>query len=507
MIKLFDSYKKKLVEITPTDNYFKMYSCGPTVYQYQHIGNLRAAWLPDTVAKVAKLNGINVSWVLNITDVGHLVGDGDEGEDKIEKGAKTEGKKVEEIINFYTEDYLKQASSINLDIPKDKNLPKATDYIIGQMKLALELVSQGRAYILNDGIYFEASANLDLEVPFDLNKSGDSTFTGREIHNSDRQPGDFALWKFVPENTLQKWRFNHFDETANDVLRVLQKLNDPDLFNLPNRWGVPGWHSECVVMNKEIHGDGINSLDKHTSVIDVHFGGEDHIDIHHRNEILQSEALGFHLSKYWVHNKFVLVDGTKMSKSLGNVYTIVGEKKNTGFESIQEKGFDPLSYRMMLMEHHYTVQLDFTWDKLEQSQARLYNMRKEIAKILSLAKTESIEIDKKFVKPNQPVLIDILNNNLDCPKFLEMFNDLVKTTIENGVITKDKLMDILFWENNFLKMDLIPQIPSEIYKLGDQRDRAKKAKDFETSDSIRDLINQKGYQIDDYSWGFGFWKK
>ncbi|NJK71308.1 MAG: hypothetical protein HC932_03595, partial [Thermales bacterium] len=190
---------------------------------------------------------------------------------------------------------MKQVDAIALDIPIEKMRPQATDHILGQMRLALQLVADGRAYILDDGIYFEAQANLDLNVPFELDKKGDNSFTGRTIENSQKAPADFALWKFVDENSLQKWKFNQFDETAELVLKILSQSENSHNIDLPNRWGVPGWHSECVVMIDKLLGDGELKSDEGKSLIDVHFGGEDHIDIHHRNEILESEALGFHL--------------------------------------------------------------------------------------------------------------------------------------------------------------------------------------------------------------------
>ncbi|NJL97064.1 hypothetical protein HC864_04625 [Candidatus Gracilibacteria bacterium] len=472
---------------------------------------MRAAWLPDTFAKVARIAGWKVDWVLNITDVGHLVGDGDDGEDKLEKSAREESKKVEEIVDFYTQDYLKQVDAIALDIPIEKMRPKATDHILGQMRLALQMVADRRAYILDDGIYFEAQANLDLNVPFELDKKGDNSFTGRTIENSQKAPADFALWKFVDESSLQKWKFNQFNETAQLVLKILSQPENSHNMDLPNRWGVPGWHSECVVMIDKLLGDGELKNDEGKSLIDVHFGGEDHIDIHHRNEILESEALGFHLSNYWVHNKFVLVDSAKMSKSLGNVFLVVGDKNVTSFESIAGKGFDPLSYRVMLMEHHYTSQLDFTWAKLKISQARLYNLRKECSKILSFARVNSIIVDKPINENQKQVLLEILLDNLDTPKFLGKFGDFVKD-VSNEIATKStlnpkNLAAIKFWEDEFLKLDLLPSLDSEILVIAEQRSIAKNKGDYQKADQLRDKILEKNIQIDDYAWGWGLWKK
>jgi cysteinyl-tRNA synthetase len=555
-LKLFDSYKKQAVLIEPTKaGVLKIYGCGPTVYNYQSIGNMRAVWLPDTITSVAKLSGYEVQWVSNITDVGHLVDDGDDGEDKIEVGAKRENKTVEEIINLYLNDFKYQCEGLNFNLPKGVFQPRATDYIKEQMILALELLKEDRAYLLQDGIYFDSIVNGRLNLPdhpvfkqqptIEQNK-----FTGRSIvDENQKNPGDFALWKFVDENSLQKWKFNQYDETESLVISIIQKDGIPKTF--PNLWGCPGWHSECVAMISQILGKkrfgGDFSFESKVSnndyEIDIHTGGEDHIDIHHKNEILQSEALGFHLSKYWIHNKFVLVDEKKMSKSLGNVFLVKGDKRDTGFYSFtnppvdtfspelktqivkkykelkltsndayfdwQNFKFDPLAYRLMLLEHHFTEQMNFTWEKLWDSQNRLWNLRKEAAKISSWARlkpTEEIIDDKQ-----KQILLDYLLDNLNTPKFLEKFQMFLAETA-NGLLQTNTLNPknwglLNMWENEFLKLNLISPITDQVYDLALQRQEAKTAKNWELADSIRSQIQDKGFQIDDYSWGFGLWQR
>ncbi|MEI6728247.1 MAG: hypothetical protein WCK98_01260 [bacterium] len=553
-LRLFDSYKKMVVEIEPTEKgKLKIYGCGPTVYNYQSIGNMRAVWLPDTITSVAKLSGYEVEWVSNITDVGHLVDDGDDGEDKIEAGAKRENKTVEEIINLYLNDFKNQCAKLNFNLPKGVFQPRATDYIKEQMILALELLNEDRAYLLNDGIYYDSVVNGRLNLPdhpvFKLQSTIEQNkFTGRDIvDESQKNPGDFALWKFVDENSLQKWKFNQYDETENLVISIIQKDGIPKTF--PNLWGCPGWHSECVAMISQIlgkkrFGGDFSFADKVSNneyEIDIHTGGEDHIDIHHKNEILQSEALGFHLSKYWVHNKFVLVDDKKMSKSLGNVFLVQGYKKDTGFYSFtcppvdtfspelktqivkkykelkltvndadfdwQNFKFDPLAYRLMLLEHHFTEQMNFTWEKLWDSQNRLWNLRKEAAKISSwvrLNSTEQVVDDKQ-----KQVLLDYLLDNLNTPKFLEMFQMFLAETA-NGLLHNKTLHPknwglVNLWENEFLKLNLLPENNQEIIEMAMQRQTFKEAKDWTTSDNFRSKIQQQGFQIDDYSWGWGVW--
>ncbi len=555
-ITLYDSFLKSNVTITDrttvSNGIIKVYSCGPTVYNYQHIGNMRAAFLPDVFARTARIAGYEVEWVLNITDVGHLVGDGDgvnvsNAEDKIEKSAKSSGKTVGEIVDFYLKDYFAQAKAIGVELPVGRMNPKATEFIPQQMILALELLRDRRAYLLEDGIYFDFEANLDLKVPFNLKSGdGDNNFTGRNIVNTTKSPQDFALWKFVSTDNLQRWCFADYE----NVIEVFAQCDDPEIGlhgNVLNYWGTPGWHSECVAMicrilgNKFIKNRAKFSFSdyKDETVIDVHFGGEDHIDIHHKNEILQSEALGFHLSNYWVHNKFVLVDAKKMSKSLGNVFLVTGSKETTGFDSLVSRGYDPLSYRMLLLEHHYNNPMDFTWEKLTTAQTRLDNLRKEVAKIVSFATTDyilvedfwphnidnsdddkidsedsvvdSFDDDNRAQSAQIKVLLSYLTNDLDTPKFLEKFTEFVlqvSNEINNNQnLNKKNLVTIMFWERKFLNLGLTPEIPQAIMDLGALRSDAKLAGDYPKSDEYRTSIQAQGYQIDDYKWGWGVWKK
>ena len=549
-LRLYDSYLKKIVTIVPNETVepdtIKMYSCGPTVYAYQHIGNIRAVVLADTIIKTAKICGWNTQWVLNITDVGHLVGDGDEGknavdsEDKIQKAAKTSGKSVEEIVSFYTNDYLAQTKALNIDLPidmdhfqKDLNFgvvnPKASEYIKEQMVLALELLRDDKAYLLDDGIYFDSEANKDLQVPFKI-VEGDSDFTGRDLVNTVKNPADFALWKFVSENTLQKWKFYDFP----DAIAVLaQCVTEGRIMNM---WGCPGWHSECVAMicailarkmiknrkqftfldfaDSALTGTQYSN-NQHTNeyVIDLHLGGEDHIDIHHKNEILQSEALGFHLSKYWVHNKFLLVDGKKMSKSLGNVYTVIGDKETTGFDSIVSRGFDPLAFRLLLLENHYTNQMDFTFDKLTQSQARLYGLRKEIAKIISFKQNFGFteDLDMEILEMDKKPFLEILANNLNTPKFIDNYQqkilEISNNIKQNEIMTENDYKLLYDLHNELVQINLFKSPTREIRILADLRWKAKTNKDWKLSDEFRAKIETQGWAVDDYVWGYGLWVK
>jgi cysteinyl-tRNA synthetase len=582
---LYDTYQKKLVTIDPEQSVekgvLKMYSCGPTVYGYQHIGNLRAVFLPDMIARIAKISGWKVEWISNITDVGHLVGDGDNGqnvteaEDKLEKGAKRENKSVQEIVDFYTIDFVKQCEVVGIDLPSGKMLPKATEYIKEQMILALTLMCEGKAYVLADGIYFDSNYNSELfgesdfvitqplkailEIQAKIAKGNSNQFTGRDIKNITKNPEDFALWKFVSEDSLQKWRFRDFEE----VTKVLHNLTDTNskfcdyldqladtakyesyldfIIDLCGYPGCPGWHSECVAMICAITstitpskssdfvtpqegnlGFSFNPF-KDRTVIDLHLGGEDHIDVHHKNEILQSEALGFHLSKYWVHNKFVTVDGKKMSKSLGNVFLVTGKYEETGFYSfeyppqeIQDKfkikRFDPLAYRLMMMEHHYTQQMDFTWEKLAQSQARLFNLRKEGAKLQSFRDgVSTYKWDKQPYGSTRSNLYLHLNNDLKISEFLEMFKVEILKAIEKAkkeTSINDEIVELSYIDRDCLNLKLFLTIEKstiEVINLGKERQKAKEEKNWQLADQLRSEIAKNGYQVDDYSWGYGIW--
>ena len=544
-IKLFDSYQKKEIILEPANsveiNTLKIYSCGPTVYNYMHIGNLRAAWLGDAISNVAKMAGWKAEWISNITDVGHLVDDGDDGEDKLEKGAKREGKKVQDIVDFYTQDYLKQCQAIGIKLPTGIMQPKATEYIPEQMLLALTLLKDKKAYTLDDGIYFDSEFNNQLFEQSEIlknhqplkaileiqakQKAGQSNdYNDRNIKNTTKNSGDFALWKFVTEDSLQKWRFQDFAVVKDLVENV----------EIMAKWGCPGWHSECVAMicdvtrqlqdlkNLESSPKTQFSFQEFTNrtVIDLHLGGEDHIDVHHKNEILQSEALGFHLSNFWVHNKFVLVDGKKMSKSLGNVFLVVGKYEDTGFYSLENppqevqdkfkiERFDPLAYRLLMMEHSYNTQLDFTWEKLAQSQTRLFNLRKLGARALSFANYQGVKKIQSKASPMIDQLTKILIEDLDFPSFLSQYSQFLESLINK--ITKEQILtDIDFelielFDKEVLKLKIIENPSQGAVELAKNRQIAKADKDWSEADSIRQQISQLGYQIDDYPWGYGLW--
>jgi cysteinyl-tRNA synthetase len=529
-LKLYDDYLKRSFILNPklssTRSVIRMYSCGPTVYAYQSIGNMRAVWLPDTIHSLIKLVGIDVDWALNITDVGHLVGDGDAGEDKIEKAARNSGKTAEYIIDHYTLDYKAQCEALNFALPQGKYNPKATEFIPEQMVLAITLMNKKLAYHLDDGIYFDFSAFIESNlaqseqikaiIETELKNTNISTdYTGREIKNTQKDPRDFALWKFVEQNAIQKWRFLDYPTISSMVSE--ENYTPTEVDDLLNRWGCPGWHSECVCMICGVLRNTKNEVDlsyyevfKNLDfIIDLHTGGEDHIEVHHKNEILQSEALGFKLSEFWIHNGFVMIDGGKMSKSKGNVYLVTGSKSETGFESLVEKGFDPLAYRLMLFEHHYREQMNFTWEKLEQSQTRLYNIRKLSAMVRYFARKNAIVTHNTIEVTGE--LLSTLLNNLDTPKFMELYSALLLTCVneirEHNSLSVNQYTQLVVWEVEFLKLDLFPVFSHEVIALLLKREKEKEAKNYEIADLLRKQIQELGLELDDYSFGSAIWQK
>ncbi len=504
-IKLYDTYLKQDVEIN-LDKTIKMYSCGPTVYSYLHIGNVVAVMMPELITNTIRYSGGKVNWVSNVTDLGHLTDDGDNGDDKMEVGAKREGKTAAQIAQFYYEDYLDQLKALNIDNPEGFNNPHASDYIYEQMLISLYLLQEKRAYITDDGIYFSNRGNQDIDRSFLPKFSGSAEFSERDIVNSEKDPEDFALWKFVDENTLQKYRFIDYP--------LLSTINIDD--SILSLWGCPGWHTECVAMIGAVLGYGVgyqpkqfsfDTLKTEDSLVDIHTGGEDHIEVHHKNEILQSLALGLKLSKYWVHNRHLKVDNQKMSKSLGNSFNVKGDKSITGIDSIIGKGINPLAFRLLFLEHDYREQINFTWDKLEQSQNRLFSLYKLGAAIqaknLVLSETDTNpELDQQFTQ----LLLDNLNSRETLELFQKELTDTV-TSLNNKEVRHFVINSLYKLDKIVLKLNIFQVVPNEYQQLAKLRIEEKNNKDYQKADVIRDELSTQGYIIDDYTWGTGLWKK
>ena len=455
MIKLYNSLTRTNEELKPINgDLVKMYSCGPTVYMHPHIGNMRAYIFMDTLRRVIKYNGYRVLGCMNITDVGHLTDDADDGEDKMEKSAKRENKSPYEIAKYYTDIFLDNLKMLNIDIPE--HITKATEYVPQMIEFIKKLEEKGYTYIIDDGVYFDVSKFKDYGKL--SNKNMDEIGVARVEENSQKKhPFDFALWKFVPENHIMKW---------------------------DSPWGVgcPGWHIECSAMSYDVLGDHF----------DIHTGGIDHLPIHHENEIAQSNcALGHRVVEIWMHNEFVLVDGGKMGKSLGNCYTL---------EQLKEKGFDPLAFKLFCLNTNYGKTINFTFDGLKASQSTLENLKKIVAE----HKNGSNTIDPDKLKKYKENFLNAVNDNLNTPLALGVLFSMLRSEpkskqIYDLAIDFDRVFGLKLDEE--IKSES-QSIPDEIKDLAGKRWQAKQDKDWALADKLRAEVTQKGYQILDTKDGY-----
>ena len=465
-IRLHNTLTKNLDEFTSQEpGKVKLYTCGPTVYDYLHVGNWAAYVYWDTLVRMLRANNYEVDRVMNITDVGHLTSDEDEGEDKLEKGAKREGKTAWDVARFYADDFLDGMDRLNLISPK--YVPYATEYIPQQLELVRKLNDGGFTYQIDDGIYFDTSkfptyadfARLDLEAQ----RAG-----ARVTFNDEkRNPSDFALWKFTPagEKRDMEW------PTPAD-------LTDEGA----ERPGFPGWHLECSAMAMDLLGE----------TLDIHTGGIDHIPVHHTNEIAQSEAItGKPFSNYWLHNNHLKVDGTKISKSLQNGFTL---------NDLEEKGFSPLDYRMFVLQGHYRNEGNFTFENLDAAKNRLKHWR-NVAALRHQATGSGQESGEIVTR-----ILDALNDDLNTPEALriidETFSDIESRTldaIDAGALTYlidsiDKMLGLKLTETT-------PAITDEQKAIIAERQTARDNKDWTRSDELRDQLAEQGTVVRDTSSG------
>ena len=460
MIKLYNSLSRRLEELKPiTEGLVKMYTCGPTVYYYPHIGNMRAYIFMDTLRRVIKYNGYNIQGVMNITDVGHLTDDGDNGEDKMEKMAKKTQKSPYEIAKFYTEIFFSDLEKLMVDVPE--HITKATEYIPQMIKFVQKLEEKGYTYIIDDGVYFDVSKFSGYGQL--SNKDMDTVGVARVEENSQkRHPFDFALWKFVPDEHIMKW---------------------------DSPWGIgcPGWHIECSAMSGDILGDKF----------DIHTGGIDHKSIHHENEIAQNDcAFGHQVVNSWLHNEFVLVDGGKMSKSLNNIYTI---------SQLDEMGYEPLAYKFFCLNTNYTKKINFTFDGLKAAQLSLNNLRK----ILQEHKGKETKISPEVLAKYREEFLNAINDNLNTPLALGVLFSMVKNEeksndIYNLALDFDRVFAVGL--DRTIEESVV-DIPEDIKELAELRWQAKLNKDWASADKYRNEIQDKGYVILDSKDGYKIEKK
>jgi cysteinyl-tRNA synthetase len=459
-LKLYNTLTRKKEVFKPIKkDSVGIYSCGPTVYWYQHIGNLRTYIFSDLLKRVLEYNGYNVKHVMNITDVGHLTSDADVGEDKMEKAAIKEGKKAEDIADYYWKIFKDDFKKLNITEP---NIwAKATEHIKEQIELIKKLEKKGFTYRTSDGIYFDTSKLKDYGKLAKLNI--ENLKAGKRTEMRDKKnKTDFALWKFSEEPGKRQ-----------------QEWNSP--------WGVgfPGWHIECSAMSMKYLGE----------TIDIHTGGEDLIPVHHTNEIAQSEAAtGKKFVNYWLHGAFLTFGGEKVSKSKGGLYTI---------SELEKEGFSPLSFRYMCLTKHYKKPLNFSLEILKSSQ----NSYERLKNIISQIKSSEKKINKKNIENAKKQFLDIINDDLNSSRALSFLWEILRDERLNDsekyelAINFDKVFGL-----DLDKKEKI-EVPAEVKELAEKREESRKGKDWKKADEIREKINKKGFEILDGKNGWEIKKK
>ncbi len=442
MIKLYNSRSRKKETFTPLrQNEVRIYACGPTVYDYAHIGNLRTYIFEDVLKRVLLYNGYEVKHVMNITDVGHLTSDEDTGEDKIEKSAKKKNKTAWEIADYYTEKFKEDIKKLNIADP-DIYI-KATDTIEEQIDLIKTLEEKGFTYTIEDGVYFDTSklknygemANLkDIEA-------------GKRVDVKDKKnSSDFALWKFSPPEEKRQMEWD-------------------------SPWGVgfPGWHTECVAMSEKCLG----------IPFDIHCGGIDHIEVHHPNEIAQAEgAYGENPANFWMHGEFLNLKDGKMSKSKGNITTI---------SSVEEEGFSPLAYRYLNLTAHYRTKLTFSKEAVQNAETSLLKMKEKI----NPEDFSEEKINKRYKKE----FLEAVNDDLNTPKALSVAFAVLK---DKELDTAEKSSTLIDFDKVLgLRLDEKETLPEKVIKLAEERNKARLDKNFKLSDEIREKIKDMGYLVED----------
>ena len=439
--------KKKEIFKPINENEVKIYSCGPTVYKNATIGNMRTNLFQDTLRRVLKYNGYKIKHVMNITDVGHLVSDGDEGEDKMLKSAREEHKTPLEIAEHYTKLFFKDLERLNVETPEI--VCKATEHIPEMLELVKKIMENGYAYETSTAIYFDVSKLDEYGILSGVNLREQKAGARVDVDPEKRNPYDFALWIKAPENHIMKW---------------------------DSPWGpsYPGWHIECSAMSKKYLGE----------VFDIHTGGIDLIPTHHENEIAQSKgACGKIPAHYWMHGEYLLINGGKMSKSLGNVYLL---------DDIIERGYDPLTYRLFNFSCHYKGKLNFTWEGMDSSAISLTRLRDGYQKHLNGQENIENEIIDEF----ENRFHQAINDDLNMPLAMSVVWEVVKYPRKSKKLAEllDKFDTVLGLKISEKKEE---EIPEEIIQLVKQREEARKERNWAESDKLRDLILEKGYIVKD----------
>ncbi len=430
-----------------------IYSCGPTVYSRAHIGNLRAYVFSDTIARLLTATGYRVRRVINITDVGHLVGDGDDGDDKMSVGAARERTTPEMIATRYTKLFIEDIHALNIDTDSI-TFPRATEYIKEQIALAKTLEEKGFAYRLSDGLYFDTQKFPGYGKLGGFSGAQLEAGARVEVVRGKRHPVDFVLWRVAKPNDLQQW-------------------------DSPWGRGNPGWHIECSAMARSLLGQEI----------DIHTGGEDHISVHHNNEIAQSEAAsGRTFVRCWMHSAFLTMDGEKASKSLGNVVYL---------SDIAEKGHDSLALRYFFLQAHYRTPLSFSWDAIAGAATALERLWKVSQQVANESKRIGVssEAEERFLVT--------MHDDLGTPQALGILWD----SLRSEDYTPEEKWGLLEAADAHLGLSLLhppvlgvleeKEVPEDVRNMLTKREEARASHDFEQADRIRKDIEHSGYRVDD----------
>lgn len=466
MLRFWNTLHRKLEDFEPlVPGQVGLYTCGPTVYYFAHIGNLRSYLFEDILVRTLLLAGYDVKRVMNITDVGHLVGDGDEGEDKVEREARRTGKTAWDIAKFYEEVFFIDFARLNMVPPTV--VCRATEHIPEQIALVARLEKKGFVYRASDGMYFDTS-KFPAYGSFSGQKLEDKE-AGARVEQSvgKRQGSDFALWKFSPpmEQRQMEW---------------------------PSPWGVgfPGWHIECSAMAKKY-------LDQ---PFDIHCGGIDHIPVHHENEIAQSEAAyDTPLARYWLHNEFITVDGQRMGKSLGNGYTV---------SELMERGFDPLAYRYLCLGAHYRSKLNFTWEALKAAETTL----RKIQRWMFMTRMDKDITEGEVITASYERFLEVLANDLNTPQALAELHALLGRASSSATRPEDifatiQQMDIVLGLSLSTWEETVLEIPTDVQALQAAREEARAQKNWAESDRLRDLLQEAGWTSEDQAGGISLLKR
>jgi len=453
-LRLYDNFSRSLREFAPLvpDRPVGLYTCGPTVYDFQHIGNYRTFMFEDTLKRVLRFNGHRVLHVMNVTDVGHLTSDADTGEDKMEKGARRTGRSAWEIAALYTQAFQDDIATLNIEPPDV--LPRATDHIPEQIEFIADLERRGFTYATADGIYFDTSRQPDYGFLARLDRAG--LEAGKRVELGDkRNATDFALWKLSPPDSARQMEWDS-----------------------PWGKGFPGWHIECSAMAQKYLGD----------YFDIHCGGEDHIPVHHTNEIAQTEArVGTRLANFWMHGYFLVQNDAKMAKSAGEFLRVA---------ALVERGYDPLAFRYLCLTGHYRTQLNFTWEALDAAATGLARMRTTFH---ALQANDAIAANAQALAQ----FTTYVNDDLNTPRALALAWDVLRGDAPAAA----KRATLLRFDDVF-GLDLAAWVPAReavpdaVDALAQARATARKAKQWAEADRLRAELHAAGWEMEDRADGY-----